>query len=150
MPGVRTGSWSYDVEAPCAPGEALALLSDITRQGELHPLIIHVEELPARDGAVRSFAVTDQLKLGPIPFRITYSADTLSITDSEVVTVARQKPRTTIRNRTTVSAAADGTHVHVDVQLTAPTLLFPYAFREGRKAHLALADRIRQVLSTQG
>lgn len=150
MPGVRTGSWSYDVDATCAPAEAMALLSDITRQGELHPLIIGVEELPPSPGAIRSYAITDRLALGPVPFRITYHADTLSISDSEVVTVARQKPRTTIRNRTTVAAAGDGTHVHVDVQLTAPTLLFPYAFREGRKAHLALADRIRQVLSTQG
>ncbi|MCW2671504.1 MAG: hypothetical protein JWP14_93 [Frankiales bacterium] len=41
--------------------------------------------------------------------------------------------------------------MHVDVTLTAPTLLFPYAFREGRKAHLELAGRIRDVLeSSQG
>lgn len=147
---MRTGSWSYDVDAPCAPGRALALLSDITQQGELHPLIVAVEELPPAPGALRSYAVTDRLALGPVPFRITYYADTLSITDDRVVTVARQRPRTTIRNTTTVSATPGGCHVHVDVTLTAPSLLFPYAFREGRKAHLALAGRIRDVLSTQG
>jgi hypothetical protein len=42
-------------------------------------------------------------------------------------------------------------HVHVDVELTAPTPLFSYAYREGRKAHLELAGRIRDVLeSSQG
>ena len=147
---MRTGSWSYDIDAPCAPARALALLSDITQQGELHPLIVRVEELPPAPGALRSYAITDRLALGPVPFRITYYADTLSITDEQVVTVARQRPRTTIRNTTTVSAAPSGCHVHVDVALTAPTLLFPYAFREGRKAHLALAGRIRDVLSSQG
>lgn len=147
---MRTGSWSYDVDASCAPQRALALLSDITQQGELHPLIVAVEELPPAAGALRSYAITDRLVLAGVPFRITYHADTLSITDDQVVTVARQRPRTTIRNTTTVTGTATGCHVHVDVSLTAPTLLFPYAFREGRKAHLALAGRLQEVLSSPG
>ncbi|MFN2536612.1 MAG: hypothetical protein ABR549_00490 [Mycobacteriales bacterium] len=148
---MRTGTWSYDIDAGATPAAALALLSDITQQGQLHPLITKVEQLPPAEGALRSYAVTDRLRLGPIPFRITYFADTLSITDDEVVTVARQKPRTTIRNRTTITATDGGVHVHVDVELTAPTPLFSYAFREGRKAHLELAARIRRVLdASQG
>jgi hypothetical protein len=129
----------------------MALLSDVTRQGELHPLITKVEERPPVDGALRSYAITDRLQLGPIPFRITYSADTLSITDTEVVTVARQRPRTTLRNSTTVTPTDGGVHVHVDVELQAPSLLFRYAFRQGQAAHLQLAERIRTVLeSSQG
>jgi hypothetical protein len=148
---VRTGTWSYDVDARATPAAALALLSDISRQGELHPLITRVEELPPVDGAVRSYAITDALKLGPVPFRITYHADTLSVTDREIVTVARQRPRTTLRNRTTLTPSATGVHVHVDVELTAPGPLFRYAFRTGRKAHLQLAERIRATLeSSQG
>jgi hypothetical protein len=139
------------VDARATPEAAMALLSDITRQGELHPLISQVEELPPVDGALRSYAVTDNLRLGPVRFRITYHADTLSISGSEIVTVARQRPRTTIRNRTTIVPTAEGVHVHVDVTLTTPTPLFSYAFREGRKAHLQLAGRIRDVLeSSQG
>ena len=128
----------------------MALLSDIARQGELHPLIVEVRELPPVKGALRSYAITDRLALGPVRFRITYHADTLSITDSEVVTVARQRPRTTLRNTTRVTPTPTGSHVHVDVTLTAPTLLFPYAFRQGRQAHLELAERLRDVLSSQG
>jgi len=89
--------------------------------------------------------------MGPIPFRIRYFADTVSVTESEIVTLARQRPRTTIRNRTTITPTSTGVHVHVDVELTAPTPLFAYAYREGRKAHLELAGRIRDVLeSSQG
>ena len=129
----------------------MSLLSDITRQGELHPLITKVEERPPVAGALRSYAITDRLTLGPIPFRITYFADTIAISDAEVVTVARQRPRTTLRNRTTVTPTAEGVHVHVEVELRAPTLLFRYALREGRAAHLELAERIRDVLErTQG
>jgi hypothetical protein len=148
--GVRTGGWCYDIDARATPAAALALLSDIHQQGELHPLIVHVEDLPPVAGALRSYAITDTLKLGPVPFRITYHADTLSITDSEIVTVAHQRPRTTIRNRTTIMPTEAGVHIHVDVELTAPALVHPYAVREGRAAHLALADRIRTVLESQG
>lgn len=147
MSRVRTGTWSYDVDASATPAQALALLSDITRQGELHPLISKVVELPPAEGALRSYAITDTLRLGLLPFRITYAADTISISDDEIVTVARQRPRTTIRNRTTLTPHGTGVHVHVEVELTAPTLLFRYAFREGRKAHLELAERLRVVLS---
>ncbi len=148
---MRTGTWSYDIDAAASPAAALALLSDITRQGELHPLISKVEELPPAAGALRSYAITDTLRMGPIPFRIRYFADTVSVTESEIVTLARQRPRTTIRNRTTITPTATGVHVHVDVELTAPTPLFSYAYREGRKAHLELAGRVKQVLeSSQG
>ncbi|MCU1601913.1 MAG: hypothetical protein JWO22_2622 [Frankiales bacterium] len=147
---MRTGGWSYDIDARATPAAALALLSDIHQQGELHPLIVEVKDLPPAEGALRSYAITDVLKLGPIPFRITYYADTLSVSDTEIVTVARQKPRTTVRNRTTITPTGTGVHIHVDVELTAPTLLSPYAVKEGRAAHLALAERIKRVLESQG
>ena len=148
---MRTGSWSYDIDAPATPAAAHALLSDITRQGELHPLITKVERLPPAAGALKSYAITDALRFGPIPFRITYVAHTLSVSDTEIVTVARQRPRTTIRNHTTITPTPTGVHIRVEVELTAPTPLFSFAFREGRKAHLELAERIRVALaSSQG
>lgn len=147
---MRTGGWSYEVDAAATPGAAHALLSDLHQQGALHPLIVHVEDLPPVDGALLSYAVTDVLRLGPVPLRITYYADTLSVSDTEIVTVARQRPRTTLRNTTTIAPSDRGVHVHVDVELTAPRLLFPIALRQGRAAHLALAGRIREVLESQG
>lgn len=148
---MRTGTWDYTIDVATTPERAHALLSDITRQGELHPLITKVVELPAVPGALKSYAITDQLRLGPIPFTITYFADQLSVTGTEIVTVARQKPRTTVHNRTTLTATGTGVRVDVVVELTAPSVLFSYAYKEGRKAHLELAGRIKAVLeASQG
>lgn len=129
--------------------EAVALLSDITRQGELHPQIIEVKELPTQPGALHSYAIKDRLELGPVRFTITYLADTLTITDEEIFTVARQKPRTTIRNHVRLHDAGDGT-VKIDVEITleAPTLLHSFAFREGRAAHVLLAERMKTALES--
>lgn len=144
---MRTGSFTYGIQARCTLPEARDLLSDVTRQGELHPLILEVRELPAVPGALRSYAITDRLAFGPVRFRITYHADTLSITDHEIVTVARQRPRTSLRNTVRLSEVGDGTiDIAVMIDLTAPTMLYAVALRTGRAAHLELAQRIKAVL----
>lgn len=147
---MREGSWDYEVVARCSLAEAVSLMSEIERLGELHPLITRVQPVPAVDGALRSYAVTDRLRWGPLRFRITYHADVVSVSEDEVVTVARQRPRTTLRSTARFSPATDAegeaVRIAVTVVLTAPSLLFGYAFRTGRDAHLALAGRLRDVL----
>ena len=144
---MRTGSFTYGVQARCTLAQARDLLSDVTRQGQLHPLILEVRELLAMPGALRSYAITDRLAFGPVRFRITYYADTLSITDHEIVTVARQRPATTLRNTVRLSEIGDGRiDIAVTIDLTAPTLLYGVALRTGRAAHLELAQRIKAVL----
>ena len=124
-------------------------MSDVTAQGRLHPLIVAVTELPAAPGALRSFAIKDRLHLGPVPFTITYYADLLSRSGTQIVTVARQQPKTTLRNVTQLTDLGDGqVRVGVAVTLTAPSLLHRYALKTGRKAHLQLAERIKEVLET--
>lgn len=39
----RSGSFEYTLEAPCSAATAVALLGDLRRQGELHPLIVKVK-----------------------------------------------------------------------------------------------------------
>jgi len=138
----REGTFSYTAAGSCDLPTAMALLSDLTRQGELHPLIIGVEPLAVSPGAVASYAITDRLTIGPIAFRIRYFADVLAVTSDDIRTVARQSPATTVTNHTHVAATRDGVTVAVDVTLRAPTLLFAYAFRTARTAHLALGERI--------
>jgi hypothetical protein len=147
---VRTGTWDYTIDAAATPEAAHALLSDLTRQGELHPLIVKVVERPPAPGALATYAITDVLRLGPVPFRITYVADQVSVSDGLIETVAHQKPGTTIRNRTTIAATPTGVRIEVHVELTAPSLLFSYAYKQGRAAHLELAQRIQRVLESQG
>jgi hypothetical protein len=99
------------------------------------------------DPALRSYAITDRLTWGPFRFPITYRADLLVRTEDRVVTVAHQRPATTVRNHTTVSPEPGGlVRIDVDITLSAPTWLFRYAFRQARAAHLTLASRIRTSL----
>lgn len=145
---MREGTWGYEVVARCALPEAVSLLSDIERQGELHPLITKVEPVMAVAGALRSYAITDRLRWGPLSFRITYHADVLAVSDDQVVTVARQRPRTSLRSTVRFRQEGDTVRIAVTVVMRAPTPLFGYAFRTGRAAHLELAQRIREVLES--
>jgi hypothetical protein len=148
---LRRDTFSYTVQARCAPAEAAALLGDLTRQGELHPLIVRVRRLPPRSGARASYAITDRLEAGPLRFPITYRADVLIDDGDEIVTVARQWPATTVRNHTRLRAEPGGlVRIDVEITLTAPAPLFRYAFRQARAAHLALATRLGAALDHTG
>ena len=145
---MRSGSFTYALQARCSLTMARDLLSDIGRQGELHPLIIEVRELAPVAGALRSYAITDRLVFGPLRFRITYHADQVSVSDHEIITVARQRPRTTVRNTVRLTEKDGVVDVAVTIDLTAPSLLFPIALRTGRTAHLELAQRITALLES--
>ncbi|MEK8109826.1 SRPBCC family protein [Micromonospora sp. M12] len=115
-------TFSYTVQARCSPSEAAALLSDLTRQGELHPLIVRVRRVSPRPGALASYTINDRLQAGPFRFRTTYHADVLLSEADEIVMVARQWPATTVRNHTRLRAEPDGlTRIDVEITLTAPT-----------------------------
>jgi hypothetical protein len=143
---VREGTWEYGVTARCALPEAISLMSDIERLGEIHPLVTKVVPVERAPLALRSYAVTDKLRWGPFRFPITYHADVVSVSDLEVVTAARQRPATTLWITSQFQVDGDLVHIAVSVVMRAPTLLFPYAHRTGKAAHLALAGRIREVL----
>ena len=145
-----SGTFSYTAHARCDVPTAMALLSDLSRQGELHPLIVNVEARPTAAGALASYLITDRLALGPFSFRIRYTADVIERTADSIVTVAHQSPRTTVRNETHVSADRDGARVDVTVTLSAPRALFGYALRTARTAHLALGERIGETLTRLG
>ena len=143
---MREGTWEYSVSARCALADAVSLMSDVDRLGEIHPLVTKVVEVDAVPGALRSYAVTDKLQWGPFRFPITYRADVISVSDLEVVTAAAQRPRTSLWITSQFQVDGDTVHVAVHVRMRAPSLLFPYAYRTGKAAHLELADRITAFL----
>ncbi|MEH1098726.1 SRPBCC family protein [Micromonospora sp. CPCC 205561] len=146
---LRRDSFSYTVQARCSVAEAAALLADLTRQGELHPLIVRVRRVPPRPGARASYLITDRLTAGPVRLPVTYRADVLVEEPDEIVTVARQWPATTVRNHTRLRAEPDGVvRIDVEITLAAPAPLFGYAFRQARAAHLGLAARLGPALTT--
>ncbi len=144
---IRSGTFSYTIEAPCGAATAVALLGDPRRSGELHPLIQAVDVVETQTDAIASYRITDLLPVGPLRFRIVYEADVLTATETDVVTVARQRPATTVRNVTRVAPASTGVRIDVEITLATPRLLFGYAFRTARVAHLELGERIARRLS---
>ncbi|WP_031469099.1 hypothetical protein [Sciscionella sediminilitoris] len=149
MLGKRNSRFHYTVTALCTPAEAVALLTDVPRLTSRHPLVIGTRECPAGAGVLRSTRVTDRLRLGPVPFTITYVADVLAAGPEEVVTVARQRPSTTLTSRARIRAQQDGrTRIEVTISFTAPALLFRYAFGKARHAHRELADGMRGLLES--
>ncbi|MEV1145370.1 SRPBCC family protein [Micromonospora sp. NPDC049799] len=143
----RRESFTYTVQARCTPAEAVALLADPQRQADLHPLIVRVRRIRTRPGARASYAITDRLTVGPLRLPLTYRADVLVADPDEVVTVARQRPATTVRNHTRLRAEPDGVlRIDVEIVLIAPAPLFGYAFAQARAAHLALASRLGAAL----
>ena len=143
---MRSGSFDYEIVAPATVAQAMALLGDMARLPELHPLIVAVQTVAAVPGALESYRITDRLRWGPIVFPITYEADVLTRTEDRVVTVARQRPATTVENRTRVSPEGDGVRIVVSMTLSAPTLLFGYAFGQAQTAHHELGRRIARAL----
>jgi hypothetical protein len=134
------------VTARCALADAISLMADVERLGEVHPLVTKVVPIPAAPLVLRSYEVTDRLRWGPLRFPITYQADVVSVSDIEVVTAARQRPRTSLWITSQFQVQGERVHIGVTVLMRAPTLLFPYAYRTGKAAHLELAERIRDVL----
>ncbi|MDG4827388.1 SRPBCC family protein [Asanoa sp. WMMD1127] len=153
----KSGTFTYSFEARCEPEVAVALLSDFSRHTELHPFIVKVTERPPVDGAVRSFVINDRFPLGPFHFTTTYTADVLAINrpgpsagPAEIITLARQRPGTTLRNNTRIHPmSGGGIRADVTITLTAPTPLYAYAFKQAQAAHHALAERLPRVLEKQ-
>ncbi len=143
---LRRESFSYTVQARSAPALAADLLADPLRHAEFHPWIVRVRRVAPRRGARASYAITDRLPLGPLRVPVTYRADVLVATADEVVTVARQWPATTVRNRTRLAPEPEGVRIDVEITLAAPAPLFGYAFARARSAHLVLASRLGAVL----
>lgn len=144
---MREGTFSYDITATCTAADAIGLLSDFHRHRGLNPYMVDVRDLPPAPGAVRSYAIRDRLPLGPFPFHITYHADIVALSDREVITIARQRPRTTLRNHTTVADNGDGTvHIGTTITMQTPKPLFGYAFAQANVVHRRLAERLREIL----
>ncbi|GAB4483150.1 MAG: hypothetical protein OHK0031_06210 [Anaerolineales bacterium] len=145
---MKTQSFSYDIFTRCPRERARKLLSDFSQHSQIHPLIIKVEAAPPPPGALRRYWIHDRLKWGFFRFTIRYRADILRVSDEEILTEAYQSPRTTIRNHTTLSESGGETHIHVEMTLSAPDLLFGYAFSQAQNAHLEMARRIKTALES--
>jgi len=143
---MKQGSFEHEIYIEAQPQNILEFLVDHNNHPRFHPLIIAVREVPPPAGVLRRFLLTDQLKLGPFHFRITYRADVLKATGDEMLTEAYQSPATYVTNRSTFRPEGKGTRLHETITLRAPNLLFKYAFGQARSAHAGLVANLKKVL----
>jgi len=100
--------------------------------------------------ALRSYQVAGTLRWGPVRIPVRHHVDVISVSDLEVVLATRQWPRTTLWITSQFQVDGDRVHVAVTVVMRAPSLLFPFAYRTGKAAHLRLAERVRMALEGEG
>jgi hypothetical protein len=144
----RTGSFRYEVRARGDVAEVVSLLSEFKRHRELHPLIVDVTERPAPAGVLRRYAITDRVPvLGPVRLPVTYVADVLVAGPDRVLTEARQRPATVVRNDTRLRVVDGEVVADVEITLTTPTLLWGTAWKQAVAAHGVLAERLAAVLN---
>lgn len=146
---MKTDTFTYHISALCPREKALSLLSEFSQHSRLHPLIEKVEQAAPPPGVLRRYWITDRLQWGSFSFRVRYRADILSISPEEILTEAYQQPGTSVHNRTLLREANGRTEIEVEIRLSAPNLLFGYAFSQARAAHLEMAQRIQQALETE-
>jgi hypothetical protein len=142
----RTGTFRYHFDAGRDLAVAVERLSDMATHAAAHPLIVAVRTVPPPLGAIRRYHVTDRIALGPVRFRITYTADLVTVTGDRVIFLAHQWPAVTVRNDIALSRAGDRVRADVEIAMTAPTAMFGSAFRQARRAHLTLADHLARAL----
>lgn len=146
---MKTGSFSYEVRARCAPDQAARVLTNLAGHAGLNPLIVSVESVAPRHGGRRAYLIHDRLRWGPVTFPMTYRAEVLAESEREVVMLAVQQLRTTVRTVARIEPDAGGVLIRVTFTMTAPRLLFGYAMRQGHAAHLELAKRLPAVMAAQ-
>lgn len=147
---MKTVTFTYEIHANCPREKAHKMLSEFSQHSQIHPLIVKVEPAPPPPGVLRRYWITDRLKWGFFRFNIRYRADILHISAEEILTEAYQSPQTTVRNRTTLRTSGGETQAQVEITLTAPDLLFGYAFAQAQTAHLEMARRIKIALEDPG
>ncbi|GLY48289.1 SRPBCC family protein [Lentzea sp. NBRC 102530] len=145
---MRTGTFDYTITGRGTVASAVDLMADVPRLVTMHPLAVSTATVPPGPGVLRSTAVTSRLKFGPVGMHITYRADLVLRGDDEVLTVAHQQPRTTLRSHVKVAEAGTG-QVRIDVGITfeSPSLLFSYGFAKARFAHEHMRTEITKYLN---
>lgn len=145
---MKTGNFEYAITARCNRTAALPILAEFKDLNQLHPLVLHVKQLQPQAGVLRSYQITDQLRWGPFAFKLRYQADVLHASDEEIITKAYHSMQTTIQSRTTLQQDGPFTHIQVKMTMTFPSLLFDYAFQQGKTAHTEFAVKLKKHLES--
>ncbi|MBI4761872.1 MAG: SRPBCC family protein [Chloroflexota bacterium] len=145
---MRQGIFEKEIFIRSNAATVIRILADYSQHHKIHPLIVKVERAADAPPGVRRYYITDRLQWGPFRFKIKYRADILSISGNSVHTEAYQSPGTTVTNVTKITPKDDGVLLHETITLTAPDLLFNYAFQQANAAHEEMLQRIKRFIES--
>ncbi len=139
-------TFELSAEIAAEPARVHAFLADLHQLQVLHPLIVAIEELPARPErpAAQRFRVTDRFAFGPLRFRSRYVAELEAVSESEVIGRAWQSPGITLEAHYHVAPGPAGTRLTERTRIAAPPLLFGFARRQGEAAHRATLENLER------
>lgn len=122
-------------------------LENITR---VHPLVVSVRRISGTEAAgagVSTYRVTDRIRVGPLPLRISYRTR-IAVDGSGTVTAqARQFPRVRLDSTVSFEPVEGGTRVTEALHITAPRPLLPITVSEAVNAHTTMLAAMRELFS---
>lgn len=143
---MKQGSFEKEIFIQTDIKTVVDLIADYSQHHKIHPLIEKVERAKDEPAGVRRYFITDNLKWGPLKFKIKYQADIISVTENTVHTEAYQSPNTSVTNFTKITPAQNGVILHETITMKAPNLLFGYAFQQAQTAHEEMLKRIKSFI----
>ncbi len=144
-------SFSVETTIDAPLGDVHAILGDLRRYGEFHPLLIRIDELP-RDPAspdTQRCEMLERLRFGPFAWRSTYRASMRAVSDTELDAEAWAPGGVHLVNRFTLTPHEGGTHIVERVELEAPRLFLGYATRTAKTAHAEQFARLKEALERE-
>ncbi|MEV6429061.1 SRPBCC family protein [Nocardia sp. NPDC051463] len=152
-PRIRRAESTLTQVVPAPPAEVRAFYRDLSRLGEVHPLIVGVEQLPdTEEHGVRSsnYRVTDRIPFGPWSYRITYRVRSRTAEHGDLLVDAYQFPRIHVQTRASFTEHTSGTTVVEQLRLTAPWPLLSTVRSLGVRAHVTMLDNLRKRFKPTG
>jgi hypothetical protein len=133
-------------DVPASPEDVRAFYVDLDSIKVVHPMIVSVTELSRSDdgdGYRQTYEVVDDVRMGPLKFRIKYQARLQVPAAGDVQTEADQSPGVRLRGTVSFTPIDGGTRVTEHIRIAAPRPLAGYTAREATKAHVVMLAGIR-------
>jgi hypothetical protein len=116
------------------PSEVIDFLTDPSLHRGLHPFLasaVVIDDGTAQEGPWQDWRIEERPMIGPLRYRIRFTARLIRTSESSMATVLRAAPGCWLRS----TAVASPGRVHERTEVTAPWLLLGYMTRNAEKAH---------------
>jgi hypothetical protein len=141
---LRSHDWTLTELVPTHPATVRNFYTDVANLKLVHPLILTVREV-----GPGHWRVQERNPLGPLNFRVWYSARVHVAANGDVVGESRLFLGVRLHNVVSFESVGDGTQVVERLQIVAPRPLADHTRREAVKAHEEMLTAIRRHFEQQ-